>query len=566
MRASIRITRALMLGAFAGLVVLAVLGFQAQDRDLRGLRKSSQELIFWDVAQGEVELQRFIATLGRYLAGDATIDGAEVNKRFDIVWSRVTVFRQGEVGRRLAQFEDAQKVIDGLDRLLRRYERDITELRDASGVGAADREVFRRVMAEFARAAEDLRGLSVRVLQAEEARLATVRGHVRSSAKLTWMFSMAALALAALLVGILLIETRRYRRMAQEAAELAARAEAASEAKGRFLTMMSHELRTPMNGVLGLLALLRQSPLSEPQQRLVERAERSGRQMSALLSDILDFSDLHNEKLKIAREVFDLPALAHAVEEVFGPIVQREGVKFQVEIGPDAPRWVVGDRERLRQAIGHFITFFVDMVGADRVILRVRRGRAGVVFEIEAASEAGIPRGWQPEAIFDRGFGRYGDFASDSLGPMIARGLLTLMSGTVELKRSTDGRAILQITVPLETIGESESCVRIEAQSVTVQAMLGALLRDLGVRIWSGTGASREVSAVLLEAGGDEEVARAARLRAEHPGARLIALGEPANRELFEAICPIPVTAEELARVLNHGSADAPEQAEGHLG
>ena len=86
------------------------------------------------------------------------------------------------------------------------------------------------ILAEFTDAGIRLRELSVFVLAGEKARLASAREAVRDSARRTWLFSMAALGLSLLMIFIMLIETRRYRRMAAESAELATRAEAASRA------------------------------------------------------------------------------------------------------------------------------------------------------------------------------------------------------------------------------------------------------------------------------------------------------------------------------------------------
>jgi K+-sensing histidine kinase KdpD len=390
----------------------------------------------------------------------------------------------------------------------------------------------------------------VRILAAEEARLAGVREKVRSSAQLTWIVSMAALVLALVLIGVMLVETRRYRRMAEESADLAARAEAASRAKSRFLTMMSHELRTPMNGVLGMLALARQTPLNERQARLIEHAERSGRQMSALLGDILDFSDLQSDNLVLGKELFEISALANSVEQMFGPIIQREGVTFTIDIDQSAPRWVAGDMTRLRQSLGHFINFLVDMVGTRDVRLAVSGAKDAVLFEVDVATRPDAGPGWQPEAIFGRASLEYGEFASDSLGPMIARGLVELMGGSVAMQRPAPDRAVLAVRVPLESAEGPRGCVRVDAQSGTVQTVLAALLRKLGCRIWSPDAGSDAVSAVLMEAGGRDEAARAARLRAAHPRAQLIAIGGPVRRDLFDGVCPQPVDAKSLEAAL----------------
>ncbi len=276
--------------------------------------------------------------------------------------------------------------------------------------------------------------------------------------------------------------------------------------------------------------------------------------MSGLLGDILDFSDLQSETLVMAHDMFELRGLAREVEEMFGPVIQREGVKFALEIDSDAPRWVVGDLTRLRQVLGHFVTFLVDVVGSKDVRLTLARGSNGLAFDIDVAVQGSDQPGWQPEAIFGRGSAHYGDFASDSLGPMIARGLVTLMGGTVTLHRPVSGRAMLSISVPLELVDGAADCVRVEAESVTVQAVLAALLRKLARGVWEPGAVNQKVTAILMEAGGEEETARAARLRSDHPAARLVAVGAPRTAGLFDAVCPQPVTAEALAAAMSAGA------------
>jgi signal transduction histidine kinase len=526
-------------------MVLAILGFRAQEKDMESLRASSQEIIYWSTSQAEAELSQFSSVLGRFALRMPEVTAKQVNKQFDILWSRVELFRQGDVGRRIRRYDTESGVIAGIFALLQKHEAAIVNISHADDIVE-----HQRILADFVIAGEQLRNLSVQVLQGEQRRLGGSRDAVRSSARLTWMFSMAALALSLLLIGIMLIETRRYRRMAEESAELATRAEAASRAKSRFLTMMSHELRTPMNGVLGLLALARQTSLNERQIRLIDQAERSGRQMSALLGDILDFSDLQSETLVMERELFELRGLAQAVEEMFGPIVHREGVAFAVEIDPEAPRWVVGDLVRLRQMLGHFVTFLIDIVGSKDVRLLISRDDAGVCFEIDVAVRDSNQPGWQPEAMFGRVAAQYGDFASDSLGPMIARGLAALMGGAVTLERPRAGRASLSVSVPLEAAEGVAEMIRIDAESVTVQMVVAALLKKLGRPVWEPGMPSQKIAATLMEAGGDEENVRVARLRSDHPAARLVAIGTPGQPALFDAICPQPVTAEALEAAL----------------
>ena len=84
MNRSIGITRGLTTAALIGLMILAVLGFRAQEKDMESLREASLENIYWSASQSEAELARFVAVLGRYALGDSGVSEADVNKRWEL--------------------------------------------------------------------------------------------------------------------------------------------------------------------------------------------------------------------------------------------------------------------------------------------------------------------------------------------------------------------------------------------------------------------------------------------------------------------------------------------------
>lgn len=74
-----------------------------------------------------------------------------------------------------------------------------------------------------------------------------------------------------------------------------ARTEAAHIAKDRFLARMSHKIRTPMNGVLGMMTALAQTPLDPTQQQQLKLARTAGDELRILIDEIIDIADAGND-------------------------------------------------------------------------------------------------------------------------------------------------------------------------------------------------------------------------------------------------------------------------------
>ncbi|MEL7367733.1 MAG: response regulator [Myxococcota bacterium] len=173
----------------------------------------------------------------------------------------------------------------------------------------------------------------------------TVAAQAFRTAQIT---AQASLKLA---VGELLAEVVTRRAAEATARSSAATANAASEAKARFLATMSHEIRTPMNGVLGAAQLLRQTNLTSEQSDLLNTVHASGEVLLGIINDVLDYSQLESGQVQIERLPVELRSV---LEGAVAPLVLRardKKVDFGVHIDADLPGWVEGDPNRLRQIV-----------------------------------------------------------------------------------------------------------------------------------------------------------------------------------------------------------------------
>jgi len=537
--------RVLSLFALAGLIGLAVVAIWAQRSSVAALREANEETLYWSASQLEQELARFIGALGAYGTGDPSVGPGEVERRFDLLWNRVVLFQRGTIGGRLAPYEDGRPLVDRLSDLLHRQQPKLTALDEAN------RGAVLPALGAFRTMARDMNGLAIRVFNGEERRRALVRDRIRQTGKLAWIVSASALALASILFGVMLIETRHYRRVAESSTALAHRAEAANEAKSRFLTMMSHEMRTPMNGILGVLALLRQSRLSEAQSRLITQANRSGEDLTRLLTDIQDFAELQTDSLEIEQALFSTPELARRLEQALRPTMRREGIRFEIRCAERSPRWLVGDLVRIVQAAGYFIGFLAEKVGPREIRITLSHGDGRLTLTTDCAVRAAGGPGWQPEAIFGHQRGSVGAFGSESLGPMIGRGLVALMGGEVRLSRPEAERARLVLQIEAAAAESDTVYARVEIGAQAVAALAASALDRLGWPLWAPGSDAGRVGVVLVDSASIEDPTRLARLRSAHPAARLISVGPTAHAERVDAGCALPISEAGLAAALD---------------
>ena len=107
------------------------------------------------------------------------------------------------------------------------------------------------------------------------------------------------------------------------AREAKRKAEASTDAKSRFIATVSHEVRTPLNGILGMAELLGATALDPEQQAYLDAIQSSGRAMTALIEEVLDFSRIEAGKIELAAEPFELQPLVESVVELLGPRAQE---------------------------------------------------------------------------------------------------------------------------------------------------------------------------------------------------------------------------------------------------
>lgn len=131
------------------------------------------------------------------------------------------------------------------------------------------------------------------------------------------------------------------------------KAESADHAKSQFLATISHEMRTPLNGILGISELLNQTKLNEEQSQLVRNLIVSSEMLHNLVSDVLDLTQIEDNKLVLHEVDFDLSYEIKNIKSIFVDRIKREDKNVELVFDFDDKIDVVltGDVLRLKQVI-----------------------------------------------------------------------------------------------------------------------------------------------------------------------------------------------------------------------
>jgi signal transduction histidine kinase len=237
-------------------------------------------------------------------------------------------------------------------------------------------------------------------------------------------------------------------------AERAARADAerANGLKDQFLAVVSHELRNPLNAIVGWTQLATQGSL--PQDKLADalkRIERNAMAQARLIDDLLDVSRIMTGNLSLVNQPTGLRGPIGATVEALRPEALRKHIALDVDLGSD-DIIVDGDSDRLQQVamnlIGNALKFTPEG-GHVEVALRIADGEAQFIVSDTGPGidPAFLPELFQPFRRADASASRR--HQGLGLGLAIARNLVELHGGRIDVANRPDGGAVFRVALPL---------------------------------------------------------------------------------------------------------------------
>lgn len=161
---------------------------------------------------------------------------------------------------------------------------------------------------------------------------------------------------------LLLEKTKEIQKTSEEVIKL----------KDEFLANMSHEIRSPMNGIIGMIDILKENKeLTKEQTSFVDTIHSSSHQLLGILNDILDLSKLESGKMKVRNSPVDLRDLTQKVVDLFKMNAKEKGVNTSCEFAEDIPQYLITDKVKIGQVITNLVNNAVKFTDEGEIKIKV---------------------------------------------------------------------------------------------------------------------------------------------------------------------------------------------------
>lgn len=221
---------------------------------------------------------------------------------------------------------------------------------------------------------------------------------------------------------------------------------AAEQMKNDFISSVSHELRTPLTAIKGWAETLQEGADQETAEKGMNVIIRESERLSGLVEELLDFSRLQNNRMRLIVSRLDILAELDEAVYMFTDRARTEQKELNYEETTALPP-VYGDVDRLRQVFVNIIDNALKYTSPGGTITVFSREDSGWVRVTISDTGCGIPAEHLPNV--KKKFYKANQLVRGSgIGLAVADEIVRLHGGTLEIDSQEGVGTTVVISLP----------------------------------------------------------------------------------------------------------------------
>lgn len=329
------------------------------------------------------------------------------------------------------------------------FQRKLTQLNDVIR-GEKDRRRMSELRASYG---QEQRELEIALLKRDQAVQAAEISRQRSQTISLVAALIGGVTILGSIIVVQLIRLRAERRLHAATEHARERAEAAERLKSRMLQMASHDLKVPLTALNATARLIGTASADEATvQRLARGIQADTARMRSLVRDFLDAAAIEDGNLQLHTSVLDLTAVAQAAIDSLLPVAESKNLTMELHHSSNPLPAVDADEDRLRQVFDNLIGNALKFTPAGgNITVALGKADAWAYAEVRdtgpGLGPADFARIFAPhQRLSAKPTGKNED--STGLGLFIARELLTLQGGRLEVQSQPGRGAVFRVLLP----------------------------------------------------------------------------------------------------------------------
>jgi len=232
-------------------------------------------------------------------------------------------------------------------------------------------------------------------------------------------------------------------------------ASSALKAKSDFLATMSHEIRTPMNAILGFIWILKNRETDEGKIKYLDIMQKSGNDLLNIMNNILDFTKIESKKMELENIEINPFQEFNKIFLQFEEDAKQKKINFTLNIDEKIPKTISVDLKKLTQVISNLLSNALKFTPKDgNILLDIKYHFTNKELYISIEDD-GIGINDEKQDLIFEPFSQSDtsairQFEGTGLGLTIAKQLVLLMGGTIQLDTTTQKGAKFTFSVKID--------------------------------------------------------------------------------------------------------------------